>query len=102
MNSSVLNSALTLNLCGNEAVEVNFTAGTQVMELESDMLGGVLSLSCDQLMLDLRGLEIPGEGLVRVSFGNQVQFEDQKQMTISAQTNAGCVVGYLYGRKQNR
>lgn len=58
------------------------------------MLSGTLTLSCDQLVLDLRSLETPVEGWVRVSFGENVKYETPADMTLSAMVDAGYAAGY--------
>ena len=94
MNSINLDSALTLSLCGNAAAELYLTAGTEILDIESSMFSGALTLSGDQLVFDLQGLEVPAEGVFRISFGKDVQFADPEKMTVSALTNAGQAVGY--------
>lgn len=89
-----LESSLILNLCGDTASALTLAAGAEVLDLESSMLSGTLTLSCDQLVLDLRSLETPVEGWVRVSFGENVKYEAPADMTLSAMVDAGYAAGY--------
>ena len=93
MNSINLDSALTLSLCGNAAAELYLTAATEILDIESTMFSGALTLSGDQLVFDLQGLEVPAEGVFRISFGKDVQFAAPEKMSVYALTNAGQTVG---------
>ena len=94
MNNICLDSALALSFCGDAAAELYLTAGTEVLDIESGMFSGALTLSCDQLVFDLRGLEMPEDGVFRISFGDDVQFADSEQLSVAAMTSAGQAVGY--------
>lgn len=91
---SELDGALTVNLFGELDSQLNLTAGQRVLELESSMLGGALTLSGNNMMLDLRGLAVPLDGLVRISFGDTVRFNIPETMSIAALTDWGQTAGY--------
>ena len=94
MNNISLDSALTFSFCGDAAAELYLTAGTEVLDIETGMFSGAFTLSCDQLVFDLRGLEMPGDGVFRISFGDDVQFADSEHLSVAALTSAGQTVGY--------
>ena len=85
---------LILSLCGDSTTVLSLAAGAEILDLESTMLSGTLTLSCDQLVLDLRSLKTPVKGWVRVSFGDNVKFEDPGKMSLSAMTDIGSAAGY--------
>ena len=93
-STASLDRALTLNLCGDTTSVMTLAAGTEVLDLESSILSGSLTLSCEQFVLDLRSLETPVNGWVRVSFGDNVKFAAPGEMTLSAMVDVGYAAGY--------
>jgi hypothetical protein len=89
-----LETTLTLNRCGDTSSVVKLAAGTEILDLEPTMFSGILTLSCEQLVLDLRSLETPAAGWVRVSFGENVKFEASGETDLFAMADAGYAAGY--------
>lgn len=95
VTSTTLDSALTLSLAGDAATQMQLAAGTAMLDVESSILSGYLTLTGTGMVLDFRELSTPLNGLVRVHFGENVNFADTKTLAVTAVTDAGASVGYF-------
>ena len=95
VTSTTLGSALTLSLAGDADTQMQLAAGTAMLDVESAILSGYLTLTGTGMVLDFRELSTPLNGLVRVHFGENVNFADTETLAVTAVTDAGESVGYF-------
>ena len=95
LTSTKLDSALTLSMAGDADTQIQLAAGTAMLDVESSILSGYLTLTGTGMVLDFRELSTPLNGLVRVHFGENVNFADTETLAVTAVTDAGASVGYF-------
>lgn len=95
VTSTTLDSALALSMAGDADTQIQLAAGTAMLDVESSILSGYLTLTGTGMVLDFRELSTPLNGLVRVHFGENVNFADTETLAVTAVTDAGASVGYF-------